>query len=57
VGAVAEKAVMRAPVRPLAKLPYFPSHRTALELGRRLAALQARGWTELPGVVAAGIRG
>jgi aldehyde dehydrogenase (NAD(P)+) len=58
VGAVAEKAVMRAPVRPLVKLPYFPSHRTTLELGRRLAALQVRGgWTELPGVVAAGLRG
>jgi aldehyde dehydrogenase (NAD(P)+) len=53
-----EKTLLRAPVSPLAKLPYLPSHRTANLLGRRLTALKARGgWTGLPGVLSAGLRG
>jgi len=53
-----EKAVLRAPLSPLAKLPYLPSHRTAHMLGRRLTALRGRGGlAELPGVLVAGMRG
>ena len=53
-----EKIVVRHPARPLVKPPYFPSHRTANLLGRRLLELEARGsWFALPGVVAAGVRG
>lgn len=53
-----EKAVVWAPAAPLAKLPHFPSHRNALPLARRLTALEATGsWLELPGVLAAGLRG
>jgi len=53
-----EKAVVWAPAAPLAKLPHFPSHRNALPLARRLVRLEATGsWLELPGVLAAGLRG
>ncbi len=52
-----EKAVIRHPVRALAKPPYFPSHRSAHRLGRRLVDLEARGWSALPGVLAAGLAG
>jgi aldehyde dehydrogenase (NAD(P)+) len=53
-----EKVVMRAPLRPIAKLPYIPSHRTAHQLGRRLTALEASGsWTRVPGVFAAALTG
>ena len=38
-----EKTVMRASLRPIAKLPYVPGHRTAHRLGRRLVALEATG--------------
>jgi acyl-CoA reductase-like NAD-dependent aldehyde dehydrogenase len=53
-----EKVVMRHPVTSPIKLPYFPSHRTADVLGRRLTALEQGGsLLELPGVVAAALRG
>ncbi|HZZ86026.1 MAG TPA: aldehyde dehydrogenase [Anaeromyxobacteraceae bacterium] len=53
-----EKCVVRAPVRGLVKLPYFPSYRTLGQLGPRLAALEASdGWIRLPAVLAAGVRG
>ena len=38
-----EKLVMRGPACGLLKLPYFPSHRTAHLLGRRLAYLELDG--------------
>src|SRR5207244_9732400 len=38
-----EKVVVRHPVSSPLKLPYFPSHRTPRELGRRLSRLGARG--------------
>lgn len=50
-----EKAVIRHPVRTFPKPPYFPSHRTAHRLGRRMVDLEARGWSALPGVLAAGL--
>ncbi len=52
-----EKTVIRHPVRTFPKPPYFPSHRTAHRLGRRLVDLEARGWAAMPGVVAAGVGG
>jgi aldehyde dehydrogenase (NAD(P)+) len=52
-----EKAVVRHPARTFPKPPYFPSHRTAHRLGRRLVALETGGWASLPGVVAAGVGG
>lgn len=53
-----EKVVLRHPVTSPVKLPYFPSHRTAHALGRRLTRLAATGsLLHLPGVVAAALRG
>jgi acyl-CoA reductase-like NAD-dependent aldehyde dehydrogenase len=53
-----EKVVMRAPAWSPVKLPYFPSHRSAHVLGRRLTRLEERGsWATLPGVVSAALRG
>lgn len=53
-----EKTVIRHPARVPIKPPYFPSHRTAHVLGRRIVALEARRrWFGLPGVVAAALRG
>jgi hypothetical protein len=53
-----EKTVLRAPLRPLGKLPYVPSHRTAHRLGRALVALEASGSPlRLPPALAAAIMG
>ncbi len=53
-----EKFVLRGPSWSPVKLPYAASHRSARALGRRLTALEEGGrWRELPGVVAAGLRG
>jgi acyl-CoA reductase-like NAD-dependent aldehyde dehydrogenase len=53
-----EKLVFRAPPWSPLKLPYFPTHRTAHDLGRRLAELEIDGsWRKLPGIVGAAIRG
>lgn len=53
-----EKLVVRAPSWSAVKLPYFPSHRSAHVLGRRLTSLEEDGsWRKLPGVVGAAMRG
>jgi acyl-CoA reductase-like NAD-dependent aldehyde dehydrogenase len=53
-----EKSVIRGPAWSPIKLPYFPSHRSAHVLGRRLTALEEKGaWTRLPGVFASALRG
>jgi hypothetical protein len=53
-----EKCVVRHPVRTYPKPPYYPSHRTAHVLGRRLTHLEGSGhWRELPGIVAAAVQG
>jgi aldehyde dehydrogenase (NAD(P)+) len=53
-----EKVVMRAPLRPIAKLPHLPSHRTAHRLGRRLVALEASASPlRLPAVFATALMG
>jgi len=52
-----EKLVMRGPSRGLLKLPYFPSHRSAHQLSRRLAYLELDGRTmRLPGIVLSALR-
>ncbi len=49
-----EKAVAYAPLVPSPKLPYFPSHRSAHVLARRLSDMEAdMSWLRLPGIVAA----
>ena len=50
-----EKAVIRHPVRTFPKPPYFPSHRTAQILGRRLVDLESGRLSAIPGVVSAGV--
>ena len=53
-----EKAVLRAPIRTLVKLPYLPHHRTLDVMGRRLTRLAAaNSWTRLPGVLTSGVLG
>jgi acyl-CoA reductase-like NAD-dependent aldehyde dehydrogenase len=53
-----EKCVVRHPVRTFPKPPYFPSHRSAHVLGRRLSTLESGGhWATLPGIVAAAVQG
>jgi len=48
---------MRGPSRSLVKLPYFPSHRTAHELSRRLAYLELDGRKmRLPGIILSALR-
>jgi acyl-CoA reductase-like NAD-dependent aldehyde dehydrogenase len=52
-----EKLVVRGPAWSPIKLPYFPTHRTAHDLGRRLSELEVDGrWRRLPGVVGAALR-
>ncbi len=53
-----EKTVIRHPVTHPMKSLYFPTHRTPHELVPRLIRLEARrAWSELPGIVAAALRG
>jgi len=53
-----EKFVLRAPAWSAIKLPYFPTHRSAHVLGRRLTALEEDGsWAKVPGIVGAAFRG
>ncbi|BDG01968.1 aldehyde dehydrogenase family protein [Anaeromyxobacter oryzae] len=53
-----EKCVLRHPARTFPKPPFFPSHRTAHVLGRRLTLLETTGsWRHVPGIVAAAVQG
>jgi len=53
-----EKCVMRQPAWNMPKPVYFPSHRTAHLVGRRLVGLEAGGgWGAVPGVAAAAVLG
>jgi len=53
-----EKAVLRHPATIFPKPPYFPSHRSAQAVGRRLVRLEEKGsWRHVPGLVAAAVRG
>ncbi len=52
-----EKAVLRHPVTMMPKPAYFPTHRTADTLMRRITTLEAKAsWRNLPGVIAAAMR-
>jgi hypothetical protein len=53
-----EKTVLRHPLTVQPKPAFFPSHRTAHVVSRRLTALDAKAsWRKVPGVVAAAMRG
>jgi aldehyde dehydrogenase (NAD(P)+) len=53
-----EKVVIRAPLRPIAKLPYFARHRTRHRLGRQLVTLEATGSPlHVPAVFASALLG
>jgi hypothetical protein len=55
-----EKCVCRYPVTgfPNPKLPYFPTHKNAHVLGRKLAAFEpSQSWLQLPGIVGSAMKG
>jgi hypothetical protein len=53
-----EKVVLRHPLTMVPKPSFFPSHRTAHTLGRRLTWLDERAsWRRVPAVIAAAMRG
>jgi aldehyde dehydrogenase (NAD(P)+) len=53
-----EKSVLRGPAWSPLKQPWFPSHRSAHVLGRRLTRLQGEArLRHLPGVISAAVRG
>jgi aldehyde dehydrogenase (NAD(P)+) len=53
-----EKTVLRHPALTVPKPPFFPSHRSAHVVARRLLAVETgAGWAAVPGVVAAALRG
>jgi len=53
-----EKTVIHHPSWTFPKPPFFPSHRSAHQLTRRLTGLESgQGWAALPGVLAAAVRG
>ena len=52
-----EKVVMRCPLTAFPKPSYFPSHRTAHTVMRRLVAMeQNASWGKVPGIVLAAMR-
>ena len=52
-----EKAVLRHPITAMPKPAYFPSHRSAHVLMRRMTALEENAsWTRVPGVMAAAMK-
>jgi hypothetical protein len=53
-----EKSVVRGPLAAFPKPLWFPTHRTAGALGRKLVSFEAApGWSKLPGIVATAFRG
>lgn len=53
-----EKAVLHHPLTTTPKPPYFPGHRSAHVLVRRLTSLEeTASWMKLPGVMSAALRG
>ncbi len=52
-----EKAVLRHPITAMPKPTYFPSHRSAHVLMRRMTTLEENAsWTRVPGVMAAAMK-
>ncbi len=53
-----EKMVLRAPAKAAPIHPWFPGHRTADKLGRRLTEFEAApSWLKIPGIATAGLGG
>ncbi len=53
-----EKCVLRAPLKPMPKHIYFPSHKTLDQLGRRLVQFEgAPSWLKVPGLAIAALSG
>jgi hypothetical protein len=53
-----EKCVIRAPLKPMPKPVYFPSHATLERLGRRLVDFEgAPSWLKVPGLAVAAMGG
>ncbi|MGH7272652.1 MAG: aldehyde dehydrogenase family protein, partial [Polyangiaceae bacterium] len=53
-----EKCVVRAPLKPMPKQVYFPSHKTLNVLGRRLVEFEAApSWLKVPGLAVAALGG
>jgi hypothetical protein len=53
-----EKCVVRAPLKPMPKHIYFPSHKTLDQLGRRLVQFEgAPSWLKVPGLAIAALSG
>jgi hypothetical protein len=53
-----EKCVIRAPLKPMPKQIYFPSHKTLDQVGRRLVDFEgAPSWLKVPGLAVAALSG
>jgi acyl-CoA reductase-like NAD-dependent aldehyde dehydrogenase len=53
-----EKCVVRAPLKPMPKQIYFPSHKTLDQVGRRLVEFEAApSWLKVPGLAVAALSG
>jgi acyl-CoA reductase-like NAD-dependent aldehyde dehydrogenase len=53
-----EKCVVRAPLKPMPKPIYFPSHKTLDQVGRRLVEFEAApSWLKVPGIAVAALSG
>jgi aldehyde dehydrogenase (NAD(P)+) len=53
-----EKCVVRAPLRAMPKQVYFPTHKTANQLGRRIVDFEASpSWLKVPAMAVSAIRG
>ena len=53
-----EKCVIRAPLKPMPKQIYFPTHKTLDQVGRRLVDFEgAPSWLKVPGLAVAALSG
>jgi Aldehyde dehydrogenase family len=53
-----EKSVVRAPLKPMPKQVYFPTHKTLDQVGRRLVDFEsAPSWLKVPGLAVAALGG
>ncbi len=53
-----EKCVLRAPLKPMPKQIYFPSHKTLDQVGRKLVDFEAApSWLKVPGLAVAALSG
>lgn len=52
-----EKVVLRAPVKTFPVAPWFPGHRSLLQLGKKLVQLETEpSWLKVPGVASAAMK-